>query len=373
MPLLTLPGGMWVRPVHQWGTLNLFYNTQQIDAADEAVAFVWKQPSNKTLSSFGWMAGTVTTGATMDIRIETVDTTTGFPSGTLVGTNTKGTQVVASTDDNTWFQTSLTANASLLADNYYAAIVKQPNTSFGNLLVNRFDNVSPQFPYCLRNLGVSPTVSWVKTSNVSPVGVLGYDDGTYEIPSGWYAGKANNSTNVSSSTTPDTWGVLFQLPFSARLAGVEALIQDFTGKIQLVTSAYHQANATGILGTITIEDDAFSTDSSNAAAAFPFDTSSNSTVLAPNTPYRLLFEPSTTENFSNLDFAVYNQGIYNACALGGNFCLTTAKDPTGNGSFTNYNNSTDGFRVPFINLKFDAIDTPIGHGGFQALEAGFAA
>jgi hypothetical protein len=97
---------------------------------------------------------------------------------------------------------------------------------------------------------------------------------------------------------------------------------------------------------------------------FPF---TESVVISANTWYRLIVEATTAGNVSLFDFDLYEQNAL--LAYGGlDFHLTTAKDPVGDGSWTNYDSGTP--RVPFLWPVFDGVDNGGGIGRGPVLVGG---
>src|SRR6185295_5385053 len=71
------------------------------DDTDLAAFGAVTMPATGTLTGVQFQTGTITTGQnSCPIRVETMDATTGNPSGTLAYTNSNGTVDIASSDDN---------------------------------------------------------------------------------------------------------------------------------------------------------------------------------------------------------------------------------------------------------------------------------
>ena len=135
MTLTALPNVAWPNVI-PFPLVNDFADTGMlIDAADEAAAFIVQVPVTGTLTGFIAKLGTVTTGATIQCRLETVSTADGKPTGTLYNANATGSLVVLATDDNKVVSFSFGSSFTVTAGDIVAFIVKQPNTSFGNMYV----------------------------------------------------------------------------------------------------------------------------------------------------------------------------------------------------------------------------------------------
>src|SRR3990167_3397480 len=112
-------------PMNASAAPTLTTTTYVIDAAAEKVAIVVAASTAKDIHKVHVRTGTVTTGDTVDVRIETVDSaTTGDPTGTLWQTNTNGALVIADGDDSVWKSVTLTADAtSLVIGDVYAVVI----------------------------------------------------------------------------------------------------------------------------------------------------------------------------------------------------------------------------------------------------------
>lgn len=335
------------------------YTAPVIDAADESETFIVRAPKTGNIAKVFWATRNVSTGATLDVRLESVSLADGLPTGTLLGANTNGPQVVVNTDDNKGFLTPLTANLPVTKGDLVAVVIKNPNTSFGTIQIAALNDDYNEFPYSAINTGVSPAVSYTRQSTTVPILAFEYDDGSYEHIPGVYPLTAINIANPTTATTPDVWGARFKFPFPCRVRGAWAW---FSGSgdinVKLVNTAYHQANNTGVLASIAADKDTYS-----GAVGLHLWEFNDAVALAANTYYRLLIEPSSASAIAFYDGSVLSLALLDAWA-GQDFHLTSAKDPTQNSDWTNYNSGT--FRVPFIGLIIDQLDdgiNPAGHTG----------
>ena len=133
MALVTLPVPLlWPSPTElpfSSATMDI------VDGASESAGLVFKAPATGSLTDIGFGVNTVTTGATVDVRLETVSLANGNgnPTGTLFGATTNASKVIAGTDDNKWLTATLTAAASVTIGNDMAIQIVNPATSFGNI------------------------------------------------------------------------------------------------------------------------------------------------------------------------------------------------------------------------------------------------
>jgi hypothetical protein len=212
-PPLQLPGGD--------AAYSLGAGTVTFDSTTDRLAWVGRSPITDSLTTVYFRTGTVTTGSTLDIRIETV--TNGRPTGTLFAANTNVTVAVADGDDNVWKTATLTAAASLTAGNEFAIIIVNssgtPNMalSAGPLLGGPQNVSDGHYPLTLQDAGagtwatVGNGFEWIvqfTTAGVTPLAGL--------LP----LTGAGTITAYNSGTAPDERALRFQVPFKCRVAGM---------------------------------------------------------------------------------------------------------------------------------------------------------
>jgi hypothetical protein len=192
----TLKTGLVIPEPYLGANSNPNRSTTQmlIDAAGEKAGWVLRAPKTGNIRKVGFGLYTVTTGATMDVRIETVDMSTGFPTGTLWGTNTNASQVILDTDDYKWFTTQLTSDAAVTRNDLIAVVIVNPQTSYGNMIIPVFSDDSRQLPY-----SAWYQAAWSRLGG--PIMALEYSDGSYESIPGIWPIKATNTVTFNSGST----------------------------------------------------------------------------------------------------------------------------------------------------------------------------
>ena len=280
MSLAAIAGPIGWPPVPDWNTNGFaFSNILLIDAASEKAAFIVRAAEAMTVDQVGWATRAVTTGATLDVRIETVGGD-GFPTGTLWAANTNGSQVVADANDNTWFDTALTANAVFAKGDEFAVVIVNPAVSFGNLVV-----ASELPPFWSHPYSTLFTASWAKT-NGSPVLALRKTGGAYAFIVGGSPFSAINSVSVGTGTTPDEVGNIFRVPFPARITGWwEMLLPSSARDFDIVL---YESTTALLTDSRDADKCAFTSNTSLQQGLF-----SGTAVLAPNTDYRIVHKPIT--------------------------------------------------------------------------------
>jgi len=185
------------------------------------VATILQAPKTGTIDRVCWRTLTVTTGDTVDVRLETVGTD-GHPTGTLLGTNTSGSTSVNAADDNVWFETTLTAGASVTKGDVFAIVHSFAGS--GNMQITQITPHSGtalfQFPYCDNHNGTS----WSKSQQRWGCGAVRYSDTTYPYTPGLVPvanGTASFGAHAYMSTSsPDEYGNKMTVPFGCKVAGV---------------------------------------------------------------------------------------------------------------------------------------------------------
>lgn len=312
MTLQIVKAGFRIPPTdHHTSTNGLAYGSMAIDAANEKVAMILQVPKSGTISAVGFRTGTVATGATVDVRLETVDTTTGDPTGTLVGTNTNAALVITNTDDNVWFEVTLTAGASVTKGDFVAVVIVNPAVSFGNININRMSSTLGVFPYTDHF-----TASWSR-SNAAPVTLLKYNDGSYEAVPGTFPYKNVTVATVSSSANPDEIGNIFQLPFPVRVTGFW-----YIGEIDGDTT-FNLYDTDGTTVLLSMNVDANLRGVINTGPSYYYFAST--ATLAKDVDYRLTVAPGATIIEIN-SFEVASASVMDALPLGQKFRRTHRTD-----------------------------------------------
>lgn len=310
-----------------------------IDAGDEKAAFVFRAPKAGNIDRVAFRTATVTTGATVDVRLETVGTD-GNPTGTLAGTNTNGSKVIANGDDDAWIETTLTAAAAVTRGQLLALVIVNPSVSPGNLNIARFGGEG--FPYALNY-----TTSWqTKTSSTLPMAVR-YDDTTYPRVWGAQPFATLAQTSVTTATTPDEVGNKFTVPFPCKAEGawVAANVSNTSG--DFTVRLYDGSN--NVLASATI-------DMNQQGAELHRVVWDTEVTLAIATTYRLVILPTTT-NALNYRHATWPSGLASAAPGAGAWEFTSRTDA---GAWTD---TAD--KIAMIGLLISALDDGAGGGTTQ--------
>ena len=347
MALQTIAGGLWLPnyPGSASNAPNIGGSDFVMDAASERVFAVFSAPKTGNISKVGFRVQTVTSAPTgvHDIRIETVDATTGLNTGTLVEANANATTTL---DTVGWKLITLTDSCAVTAGQIIAVGVVAPAANFGNIaLASYADDTLVRFPYTILTSGV-------KSAGISPIFTFEYSDGSYECVQGiWPYSVINSRTTHNSGSAPDRRGLRFRIPFKARLAGCWVWT-DPDGDFDIV----HYA-ADGTTATVMHSHDKDIV-AANSAGVMRFRFATTKTI-EKNTDYRLVVMPTTATNVTVYDADVNAAADLNALEGGSNFHLTTANDtPTVEGDWTQTLTAR-----PFMGLYLDQFDDAVQVGG----------
>lgn len=359
MAITTIPGrGFYLPAPNPIWNAPTFASQLGMSVANAKIAWVFAAPKTGNIAALAWRTTAVSVAGTLDLRLETVDTTTGAPTGTLVGTNTNVSLAIVGGNANSQIVSTLTATAAVTLGQMVAWVPTNPPSSPANLSAGGLSmpGGSTNMPYGLTFNGTS----WTKVPTAWPLIGCQYDDGNwYPIDGALFPGTALTATNFSNSSTPDCRGLRFKLPVPVRVCGAWVSIDlDGDCHVRLVTTAYNQGAGTGILATASLDANVRGT-SGGSVYFVTFDSAAD---LAKDTYYRLIVEPSSGTNLSVYDITLATLAQLGGIAGGGvDFHLTTAKDPTGDGDWTNYDSGT--FRSPYMGLQIDGVDGATSGGG----------
>lgn len=322
-----------------------------VDAVGEKAAYIFEVPKTGNIDKIGFRTTTVTTGATFDVRLETVATSTGEPSGTLVGTNTNITQAIANTDDNVWFEVTLTSAASVTKGDIVAVVIASPGAgSFSANFASYADDGAIGFPATMQY-----TTSWAYVSTGAPVMSVRYDDSTYPPISGIFPLSNLNSHTYNSGSTPDVYANKMNLPFSAEISGAWVWA-DLDG--DAVINLYDSDGVTVLASTTMYTN--IPKLSSQSINIYKFNTP---VEITANTNYWIGVEPSSGTSLIMYTYQASTASILGQMPLASNFVHSSAKNPSGTGSWTD-----DSTQMLTLGAIISKVDDGTGTGGGGSVE-----
>lgn len=318
-----------------------------LNALSSHVAVIFQAPRTGNISKMYMRLGAVTTGATMEMTLETLDSNTPRrPSGTLVGTGATFDDVITTGEANTLRTATFSATLPAVTRGaLYAGCYRSKGSgTTPNMVVSRTAVGASQLPYCQAVINGTPSVPHTSYHCFA----VEYDDGEiYEIPACIPASSVANQ-GYNSSNNPNEYGNVWTPEadtyvdsFWGHLGGGSAAqepyfeIRDAAGTLQhsqLVDAAARGSTNRGT--TLIILDTPY---------LFPAGVKTHFTVRANTT---------TSININYMDFASNN--MLNSCLLGKN-CFGVTRN---GGAFTEINT-----RKYMLFPLTGGVDVPAGGGG----------
>lgn len=321
-----------------------------IAASTNEVSIIFDAPKTGNVTKVHWRTATVSSGSTvLDCRLET-RATTGLASGSLVGTNTNGASpTIEATSDNIWVTITLTAAAALTQGTAYAFRLDVTSGSPAALGIGMVVDAGM--------LGMAYAIEdSTHVTSVGPVLVLEYDDGTVCCPPGCYPYATMPSYTFNSSSTPDVRGNKFTLAAPHKAVGAWVWVDgDGEYVIELINS-----DGVTVLATATLADANYPP----ATGAFVIVKLFSSTVdLSAGVAYRLVVRPTSATSLTIYSATAATDALLQAFPWPA--AMTTAKDPTGTGSWTDSTAES-----VFMGLVLAGSDTGGGSGGSMGIAQG---
>lgn len=292
------------------GNHSIAFTTFLLDAAGEKAAFIFQVPKSGTISHVHLRSNTVTTAGDADIRLETVDTTTGDPTGTLAGTNSNATLNIAT--GTTWYRVALTAGLAVTRGDLLALVVA--NTT-GNYTITMFDGTTSGRSYPYTDFF---TASWVKFSNTM-VAIIEYNDVTYPYLPGAFPVKTLTNIAISTTTTPDEIGNKFVAPGPLRVIGCGI----YGNVSQAFELHLYDSGNTSIASVTTAADPQVRSAVGAGMHEYYFNTD---VTLTAGATYRIVLKPTSTTSLTVQVLDLDQAGYMSAMPGGTNWQYTSRVD-----------------------------------------------
>ncbi|MCX6615977.1 MAG: hypothetical protein NTZ98_07745 [Acidobacteria bacterium] len=313
-------------------------------AANDMCAMVFHMSATGNVTDVGWRTGTVTSSQSLTIRLETVDSGTGLPTGTLYHANATATR--ASLVANTEYSETFTAFGANKGD--LVALVFQFTDTAGNLQVVYGANLSH---YIYWGYGITKDAgAWGSKSARSHWASITVDG--VERPlghPGFADGYITTSTNYNSGSTQNEYGIRIA---SSAYTGRAAAIYWYAATTCAAGSAYSGRiyDSTGTEIGATAVYNCAETSASAARFTMPLLTP---VVIVRGMQYDVTMR---AENSSNITTARMNFGSQARMAVMAEYGDGIYQVTKGSGG------TTDRAYRPAVLLLLDAIY--VGSGGF---------
>lgn len=270
-----------IRPAQYWAPSFI-----TIDAAGEMAASIFRVPANGDITKVGIYVGFVSTSKPLRLSLQTVDATTGLPTGTAY--KGSGIAVQASLTTNTFYILTLATQAtSAVYGDLVAIVAEWDSVDYGNCRI-MLSSASTYSAWCGNKLGGG---AWAKT-NYSPFGALEYSDGSYYHTPG-VVGCIPDTVSFNVDTAgADEYGNVFNLPFDFTLRGFA-----FSAYF-LAALTYELCYYTGSTLVEAVALLASATDGYASSYGWRYIPLSMDYLISKNTSFRLTVRPTNTQNFT---------------------------------------------------------------------------
>lgn len=345
------------------------FNGRTLDAAGEYQGHVFRAPKSGSLRSFQ-ASFTVATGSpTADFSYESVDQTTGLPTGTALGA-TNNCKVAGVSVTVGWVDPgNFGEDASVTRGDLVAAVIRYASGT-------TFNTASPVnnnfFPIGGGNTTVfnngTPTRS-VGTGVSKLAFAVKYSDGTYPyIPDSMPQKDNTWSESFNNSSNPNHRGNVYTNPTPKRCIGGWCLVPSSSQDFDLIIATNGWDGTADDDGSsnlyLSVDKDIYGT---NGYPAFLL---SDQTIdFAAGSKYRSLVKPTTGTNITFYRMEVNSAAIMEQVGLT-NLIYTAANNPTGSGDWTDTNT-----KRAFCGFWVDKNDDGAGAGGVNraAMPSGLSA
>ena len=184
-----------------------------LNAANLAVAYTWGTGVGKAgnLSKVHFDVRTLASAGDIEVSVETLDATSGAPTGTLISTGATVTM-------------GLTAAQNEIATLGTAAVIPNENTPFAVVFRNPATGFASWTESSLAATGAY-TLNWEYNGsswshgNRSGKCTLEFDDGGKVHPSTGYTNYAAGTSSFNVNSSPNEYAALWNLPFGCKIAG----------------------------------------------------------------------------------------------------------------------------------------------------------
>lgn len=314
-----------------------------LDAAGEYLAFVFIAKEAMTISHIGFKTGAVAGSPTIDVRVETVDATTGIPTGTLWAANTN--IVTGALSATTFALHALTASASVNEGDAVAILLQFATGT--SAVIQRTNSIEEAWskPYSVTNVTGSAVKSVIVNTKIMAIGSGATT--FYNVP-GCHPIPTISANAFSNSVAGDARGLRFKVPFKCRAAGIissHAVHGDFTAGL-------YDDSGTELSSSATTQDSDVSSETTGRKLVYL----DNKVTLSPDTWYRAILTPTEATTISMYTADLPSADYRSATPYGVNAHYTTF---TTAGGWVDTATS----QQPFLQLLLDQLDDGAGAAG----------
>lgn len=308
-----------------------------IDASGEKVGFIFQISKTGTIAKVAFMVTTFTTGGNLDCRLETVSTTTGQPTGTLIAAGANHVQNIVAAG---WQTVTLDTGPSVTRGGQAIALVLDATAAVNFTILSGGDN-DGQIPYTSHNTASS----WTNNKK-RPIFGLEYSGGDYPQITGIDPYKTAAVNFFTSGSTPDEIALKFKLPIGFRVSGFYMFASAGTQAANTEFILYDSDGSTA-LETLTPDFD-IQANSAEAAGFHMFRFANSETLLADTFYFLAVKAGANTVTLMEQD---YESAAVMDASPGGDNAITATQ--TDGGGF-----SDSALKMIGVGVLIDGLDLP---------------
>lgn len=313
--------------------------TFDLNAASASVAYVMQMPSTQTIDRVWFRINSATTGCDAAARIETVDTSTGLPSGTLVHANASQTVTIASGAAD--YELTFPGTFSISRGDLFAFVIQATSGTPSAVRFAYFidDNHSNGLPYALD--------SGAHVGTIAPCWGIGISSSAVPMRHMWPINAAALET-YNNTSSPDFRGNKITISGKLRCVGLRVWVDIDAGARAILFAADGATELAAVTLYANIPPD---------AGAYPQECLfSSSVTLEPGTYYAAVEATSGTN--IGLGVITFPSATWRAGSpFGGADVVYTGatNTPTGTGSWTDTTT-----KQAMVSLLIDGVDDGAG-------------
>lgn len=317
-----------------------------LDANGEKIAFVVMLPASGNISTVSVSISTNGTDGDYTCQIQTVDTTTGLPTGSAYGGGSTETLSITTDGFKTW---TLATPATATAGDFVAVVFTQAGAG-NNAFARQLNATAQFFPYILTDLSAG---SWSTPIDEATLLIsLGYSDGTFPYIPGCFGTNAGAATKTYKSTdNPDEYGLTFTPPGPLQLDGVWWWGTVPTGQNVVIKLCSSLTTTTEVATLATLPGDAIN-DGETGWRSIKFATP---VTLTAGTVYIIGLSPSSTANMTLGAWTFASNAAMEASPLGKGAYLATRNDT---GKTWTADSTTQPMLIPIFSQVDDGAPPP---------------
>jgi hypothetical protein len=326
------------------------FTNSAMNVQGERHGILFQAPKSGNIRKIGWRSGTTMNASNVfSLRVETVSLDTGYPSGTLWGTNTEKTGITGLAT-STYYEETLDADATVSFGDLMAVVITC-TTLVGNSSASVYSDgagTAELLPACFRYTG-----TWGSNLNGTPILHVEYDDGSIEQITGVFPIDSVTSTPISSTSNPRMTGNKIRLPYKAKIDGAW-LWTDTDSDMEV--RLYNTSGT--ILGKVELDKDV---PAATTGIGYYFALFDSPVELEANTDYYIMYIALDTINCATYDISALDASVMAGAMPAGSTMTrvtTSTATPTSSSDFTG-----DDTRQTCIGIIMSEIDIPAGGGG----------